>query len=790
MNSIRNSVAFIFAMFIMIVPFTAWAQKLSESEVLGRDLRACNIIWKSPSLDSFESMPLPGTRGAGANVWVQDGALWLYLAHNSAYDEEGRLLKLGCLRLTPIGLDWSDVSSFKQEQDLAAGTINVTSKTKDGTSLALRLQFLEETLLVNSFSSQDIVWEVAFGTWRDVPKPVQMDLFGGTVPIGADSVTMVGNSLHFVHRNGETPYENNLAIGQGVPSEALLNLVPNRNFGGAIVALGGLSFVASNPVSWQTWKGKAWLTKTVKAKEHVLSVTLGAAKNAEPANWEVIASSLLTPAVRAKAEKKEARRWTEFWNRSYIFISTEGDTKDPAFQVGRNYQLFRQMLACNQNGEFPLKFNGGIFTTDTHPDRVPARLNNPDLGVAPETGTTPDFRRWGQMFMSQNQRWLGWPTLAAGDSDLLSPSTAFYRDRLAVAKARAKNIKAGGACYAEPLGIDGTVCVAPNEQGLCAAPHLLYHFSMGLENAWMTLQAHYILGINIDADIQWMVEIVRFFDSFYRSQTKERLGSELDDNGKLVLFPANSLELLGGATNPIDEVSGLHRVTGGLLTLTELSEIDRAFLMKVEKSLPELPTMVRDGKTVLAPAAKWEAEYNPWELPELYAAWPYRLAGVTQPQTLTLLRDTWSTIPLRGDNRKELYCKRDFSWQSNLANTAAMGLMDEARNRAIFKLSDGASACRYPAFFGPGHDWMPDHNWGGTGMVGLQEMLVASDPVAQGKIYLLPAWPKTWDVRFRLHTSEKTIVEGEVKNGKLIQLSVIPQSRLKDIIFATDWQLP
>jgi hypothetical protein len=40
-------------------------------------------------------MPLSGRLGAGANVWVDDGSVWLYLAHNGAYDEQGRLLKLG-----------------------------------------------------------------------------------------------------------------------------------------------------------------------------------------------------------------------------------------------------------------------------------------------------------------------------------------------------------------------------------------------------------------------------------------------------------------------------------------------------------------------------------------------------------------------------------------------------------------------------------------------------------------------------------------------------------------------
>lgn len=748
--------------------------------VLATGLRACNVVWDSPSKDSFDSMPLPGSRGAGANVWVQDGALWMYLAHNSAYDEAGRLLKLGCLRITPAGVDWTRPAAFKQAQDLASGTISVESTASDGTRIQWRLRFLGESLVMDCTSSRELAWDVSFGTWRDAPKTVAMDLWGRE-NVGADTVAAAGSALHFIHRNGKSTREAELARGQKVPADAVLALLPDRNFGGVLVARAGLVMGQAVPVSWQTWQGMAWPGKTISAREHTLIASLGAGKLAEPAAWEQSARALLESGKRASAEKDEDRRWAEFWGRSYIHVSPGKDDNDPGFQVGRNYQLFRQMLACNQGGELPLKFNGGIFTTDTHPDRVPGRLNNPSIGVAPG-GTTPDYRRWGQMFMAQNQRWLAWPTLAGGDADLLAPSTRFYRDRHAIAIGRAANIGGQGAIYVEPIGLDGTTCVAPTADGLCSAAHLTHQFSASIENAWMTLLAHDILGVNIDPDIPWMVDIVRFYDSFYRAKSKVRTGGELGPDGKLVLYPTNSLEYLSGATNAIEVVAGLRRVTAGLLALPRLAAADRNLLEKFQPTLPDLPVTQRNGKQVLAPAAKWEGEHNPWELPELYAAWPYRLVGVTRPETLAMARDTWFTLTTRGDNRSKLFCKMDFSWQANVANTAALALPDEARERAIAKLGNPASCTRYPGFFGPGHDWMPDHNWGGSGMTGLQEMLVAADPVPNGKIHLLPAWPKEWDVRFKLHTNGRTTVEGEVKDGKLVNLQVTPESRRKDIV--------
>jgi hypothetical protein len=93
-----------------------------------------------------------------------------------------------------------------------------------------------------------------------------------------------------------------------------------------------------------------------------------------------------------------------------------------------------------------------------------------------------------------------------------------------------------------------------------------------------------------------------------------------------------------------------------------------------------------------------------------------------------------------------------------------------------------APQARFPAFFGPGHDWLPDHNWGGAGTTGIQEMLLAPEPGVNGKLHLFPGWPADWDVDFKLHAPGKTIVEGVLKGGKLVALKVTPKSREKDIV--------
>ena len=295
----------------------------------------------------------------------------------------------------------------------------------------------------------------------------------------------------------------------------------------------------------------------------------------------------------------------------------------------------------------------------------------------------------------------------------------------------------------------------------------------------MALQAHDALGISLERDLPWIQGTVFFYDSYYRAQTKQRTGRELGDDGKLVIYPANGLELAGGATDPIEVACGLQRITAGLLALPGGSAESRARLARIQSELPNLPMGRRRGVPALLPAKSWESEYNRWEPIEMYAFWPYRLAGITQPETLQLARDTWETVPA---DRARL-CKQDYSWMANVVNLSALAWPDRAKERAIYKLANTAAPqARFPAFFGPGHDWLPDHNWGGSGSVGIQEMLLAPAPGPHGKLHLFPAWPKEWDVDFKLHAPGPTLVEGVLRGGKLQSLRVTPSERAKDLV--------
>jgi hypothetical protein len=59
-----------------------------------------------------------------------------------------------------------------------------------------------------------------------------------------------------------------------------------------------------------------------------------------------------------------------------------------------------------------------------------------------------------------------------------------------------------------------------------------------------------------------------------------------------------------------------------------------------------------------------------------------------------------------------------------------------------------------------------------------QAMLMQTDG---DKIFVLPAWPKDWNVSFKFHAPKNTIVECEFSDGKITRLTVTPEARRKDV---------
>ena len=110
---------------------------------------------------------------------------------------------------------------------------------------------------------------------------------------------------------------------------------------------------------------------------------------------------------------------------------------------------------------------------------------------------------------------------------------------------------------------------------------------------------------------------------------------------------------------------------------------------------------------------------------------------------------------------------------------ACLGLARQAAENVSSRMTNYNSKFRFPAMWGPHNDEVPDMDHGGVGQMALQTMLLQSDGK---KLLLFPAWPKDWDVTFKLHAPYNTIVQGEYRGGHLMSLRVTPQERMRDVV--------
>ena len=114
---------------------------------------------------------------------------------------------------------------------------------------------------------------------------------------------------------------------------------------------------------------------------------------------------------------------------------------------------------------------------------------------------------------------------------------------------------------------------------------------------------------------------------------------------------------------------------------------------------------------------------------------------------------------------------------------AWLGLTDQAREGVVARASVHDPAERFPAFCGPNYDWTPDQDHGGVLIKAFQSMAMQTDGQA---IYLLAAWPRDWDVRFKLHAPQRTTVECVLRGGVLESMVVSPATRAADVALP-DW---
>jgi hypothetical protein len=728
-----------------------------------KELGAYDVVWDRAGNGSKDSMPA-GNGDIGLNVWAEEGtgSVCFYVSKTDSWDETGRLLKLGKVRVKVEPNPFGAGLKFQQRLDLREAVVEVTAG--EGEEAARIRVWVDANLPVVRVEARvpgPSVVTAAVEPWRLKPEEMKdelvsglnyfRDIFGPTVVQPDDIVDEPSNRVVWYHRNPETPSFAKALAMQGLENAGVEDPLKDR-ISGAVME--GEGFVKRDK------------TSLLSEKDGVrrLNIHVLVRQPTTPEKWLAAAEEQIRQTSAADLEEAWAAHtahWEEFWNRSWIYVRTGSSAavKTPLGEeseglvVTRGYVLQRFISACAGRGAFPIKFNGSIFTVD----------EDGAEGFA-------DYRRWGPGYWWQNTRLPYMSMPAAGDFDLMQPFFDMYSGLLPLCRYRTKlYFGHGGAYFPECINFWGIVfpetwgakTLADMPERIQASGYHKYEWVGGLEMAAMMFDAFSYTRDEMflrEKLLPFMEAMLTFFDEHYG----------VGPDGKLDMTPSQALETWWDCTNAMPEVAGLHDLVKMAKTLPAASLPDdfKSLLGRLEAKLPSIPTREIDGVRMLAPAERFAKKQNV-ENPELYAVFPFRLYGIGKPDIELAVR----ALDRRDD-------RGHFGWRQDDIFMALLGLTEQARKGLVERAGKWDARHRFPAFWGPNYDWTPDQDHGGVLMKTLQLMLLQCEDKT---IRLLPAWPVGWDADFKLRAPYNTIIKGQVRGGKIVKLDVSPSSRRGDL---------
>ncbi len=703
-----------------------------------------NVVWNNPSQHSGGSMPL-GNGEMGMNVWVEEGGdLLFYLSRTDAMSEANRLMKLGRVRVALSPNPFEKGKPFVQTLILNEGVIEIKAGAA-GEQVTFRL-FLDSSHDVAYMTYESKLQRkltVTAESWRREPHVIKQEESASAYIISAfppnlkfeesaDIYFPDKNALTWCHYNRGSElfdftmrHQGKLDYAKNFPDP-----ISNRIFG---VYMTGKEFVKTSDSTFST-KGSI--------KQGSLKITTYSKQVSSINEWNRQIKAIDQKSTLQTALNNSKKWWSEFWNRSYIYINIPGDI-DFGYQLTQSYILQRYMVAGSGRGNFPIKFNGSIFTTDPQYTRKELRYG-------------PDFRNWGNEFWWQNTRLPYYAMFASGDFDLIPPLFDFYLGRMDAFRTLAsKYYGAKGIFIPETVTLFGTYAtsnygwdrtgLSPND---IANTYIRYIWVSGLELSKIMLDYYWYTG---DSDflkekaLPFIKEVLLYFDSrFVKGQDRMRIS------------PTQAVETYWYyVVNDMPCVAGLHYLMDALTRLPDgfVNNEDKTFYSQLRKTLPRIPIQRTAEGNVFTPAEEYLSRSDNVENPDLYVVWPFGLANFTNE-----LRETG----IRTYNQRRF--NQNTGWGQDGQIVAMLGITDLLPAMLKEKVANTNVNHRFPAMWGPNYDWVPDQDHGSNLLLTVQNMLLQ---IHDGKSHILPAWPENWDVSFKLLKPGRKVVEGEYKDGEL-----------------------
>ncbi|TAE73679.1 MAG: hypothetical protein EAZ84_12455, partial [Verrucomicrobia bacterium] len=285
-------------------------------------LDSYNVVWDSPSADARGSMPL-GNGDVGIIAWVEtNGDLCFYIGKTDSWGDNGRLLKVGKVRVT---LDSAPgMSPFRQELSLDDASMLVSYG--DGTKLRLWVDAHHPVVHVESMGTKPVTATAAIELWRTAPYELPSIEISDVMtdrakPDGKHGPTIVEpdtilkdqqNRIGWFHHNIKSVGPADHAEVQGMTGYPREDPLLHRTFGAVITAPDARRIDDSR----------------LKSPTGAFAIHVLTRHPSTPERWLADMDALILQTGQADFAA-HTKWWGDFWNRSWIRATTR--TGSPLF---------------------------------------------------------------------------------------------------------------------------------------------------------------------------------------------------------------------------------------------------------------------------------------------------------------------------------------------------------------------------------------------------------------------------------------------------------------------------
>lgn len=501
--------------------------------------------------------------------------------------------------------------------------------------------------------------------------------------------------------------------------------------------------------------------------------------------------------------------WHHFWQEGYIQLHSKDGVAD---DVEKNYNYYLYVMASSSRGEYPVKFNGMLWTTGG------------------------DMRQWGGLYWGANQSCLYNALFASNRLSLLQPMfkmyTGMYR-RCAIAASQEWGSK--GIYIPETVGFDGP---PPLPDSIAEEMQALYLMKMPWKDhserfwnyaytklpflsrwnwkkdggwhdgRWEVLTkdssafghtSHilargakiaykYWLYYKYTMDTAWLrndaYPMIKGIAEFYRNFPNVKKGAD----GKYHIYDVNDNESVWGGQNTAEEMSAMRGIFPVVIKAAEILDTDKTMIPVWKEFLTDLsplslntdyPGHKKNGGEVtwikaLPPIVKGRGQGLPDA--NTMPMWYFDLCSRgANDSVLKIANDTYNAYFRNGIHQHTpvyvlsrlpvagvLLGRTDVTQylipnQIHTAEVKALpNRMDEREGKQttnVERLGRAAEA--------------------------LEDALIQSVPPAPGEdpvIYVFPAWPKSWDAQFELLCRGNFLASSSIQNGKIAFVRIKSQA--------------